>query len=198
MKIGEQETLLPVTNHDSVTCGETFRKHGVLFGGNSKRVLVVGRSGCGKTNALLSLLEHPNGLRFENVYLYSKSLYQPKYRYLKLLLEPIREIGYWEFTDGEDIVPPQEIKPNSVIIFDDVVSCDPDIIKSYFCFGRHRNTDCFYLCQTYSSIPKQLIRDNANLIIMFQQDLTNLKHIYNDHVGADMSFEELKKVCAYC
>jgi hypothetical protein len=79
------------------------------------------------------------------------------------------------------------------------VVCDSQsIIRDYFCFGRHRNIDCFYLSQTYSSIPKQLIRDNANLIIVFQQDKTNLKHIHDDHVNVDMSFEQFKDLCSLC
>ncbi|KYN28024.1 hypothetical protein ALC57_02564, partial [Trachymyrmex cornetzi] len=46
------------------------------------------------------------------------------------------------------------------------------------------------VCQTYARIPKHLIRDNANLLILFKQDGTNLKHVYNDHVNTDMSYDE--------
>lgn len=193
----KQKLLLPVEDHD-IFQEHNFRKHGPLFGGASKRGLFVGGSGCGKTNVLLSLLEHPNGLRFENVYLYSKSLYQPKYDYLRLLLKPLNEIGYYEFSDGDNVIEPEEIEPNSIIIFDDVVCCNQNIIKSYFCFGRHKNVDAFYLAQTYSSVPKQLIRDNANLIILFKMDFTNLFHIYKDHVNVDMSFETFKNMCKQC
>lgn len=198
MKFEKQRVTLPIANYDNISSEPIFQKHGVLFGGQSKRGIIVGSSGSGKTNLLLSMLEHPNGLRFENIYLYSKSLYQPKYDYLRILVQPLKEIGYFEFKDGEDIVPPDQILHNSVIIFDDVASCDQSIIKSYFCFGRHKNTDCFYLCQTYSSISKQLIRDNSNLIIILQQDMTNLKHIYDDHVNVDMSFQDFKEMCASC
>lgn len=197
MKIEKQGTVLPIINHDTVTEKSNFQKHGILFGGESKRGLMVGSSGCGKTNVMLSLLEHPNGLRFENVYIFSKSLYQPKYEFLRKLLKPL-PIGYFEFNDGDAVLSPEAIRPHSVIIFDDVASCDQSIIKSYFCFGRHRHTDCFYLCQTYSAIPKQLLRDNANLIVIFQQDMTNLKHIYEDHVNVDMTFQGFKNLCALC
>lgn len=198
MKFEKQAVSLPVVNYDAISSEPSFQKHGALFGGQSKRGLIVGASGCGKTNVMLSMLEHPNGLRFKNIYLYSKSLYQPKYDYLRTLLRPLKEIGYFEFEDGEEVIPPNEIIPNSVIIFDDVASCEQSIIKNYFCFGRHKNTDCFYLCQTYSSIPKQLVRDNANLIIIFQQDNTNLHHIYNDHVNVDMTLQDFKELCASC
>lgn len=64
--------------------------------------------------------------------------------------------------------------------------------------GRHNGIDSFYLSQTYSKIPKQLVRDNANVLIFFKQDDMNLKHIYNDHVNTDMTFDSFKKVCSEC
>lgn len=198
MKIEKQNILLPVANRDVCSLRDNYKKHGELFGGSSKRALLVGASGCGKTNVVVTLLEHPNGIRFENVYLYSKSLHQPKYEYLRRLLKPMKDIGYSEYDEGENVISAQEIKPNSVIIFDDVASCNQNIIREYFCFGRHKNTDCFYLCQTYSAIPKQLLRDNSNLLIIFHQDNTNLKHIYDDHVNVDMSYKIFKDLCSLC
>lgn len=196
MKIKKQEFSLPVKNFDLNEVN--YRKHGKLFGGNCKRCLIVGPSGCGKTNVIISLLTNINGLRFENIYIYSKSLYQSKYEYLKDLFTSLKFIGYFESSNAEDIVSPSEIKSNSIIIFDDIVCSNQTLMRDYFCFGRHKNTDCFYLCQTYSSIPKQLIRDNANLLVIFQQDTTNLKHIYEDHVNGDMSFQTFRNLCASC
>uniref|UniRef100_A0A6P7GZQ5 Uncharacterized protein LOC114342627 n=1 Tax=Diabrotica virgifera virgifera TaxID=50390 RepID=A0A6P7GZQ5_DIAVI len=191
-----QKLSLPITNHDDIT-KELQVKRGYLFNG-LKRVLIVGPSGCGKTNVLLSLIEHPNGLRFENIYLYSKSLYQPKYIYLPNLIEPINEIGYEEYNDSINVPPPDDIKENSVVVFDDIPSCDQKIIQNYYCYGRHKHLDCFYLCQTYSAIPKQLIRDNSNLLVVFHRDFTNLKHIFDDHVNIDMTFQQFKDLCSFC
>lgn len=196
MRIEKQSYSINIKDHDNQT--KNFNKHGKLFEGCSKRGLVVGPSGCGKTNVIISLIEDPNGLRFENIYIYSKSLYQPKYEYLRTLFKPLKEIGFKESEDEENIISTKDVKPNSILIFDDIVCCNQNIVKDYFCFGRHKNTDCFYLCQTYSSIPKQLIRDNANLLIIFQQDSTNLKHIYDDHVNVDMSFQQFKNLCLLC
>lgn len=196
MKIEKQPFSIEIKDYDVLN--NNFNKHGKLFNGSSKRGLVVGPSGCGKTNVIISLIEDPNGLRFENIFVYSKSLYQKKYEYLRKLLNPLKQIGYYESEDDEKIISPQEVKPNSIIIFDDIVCCNQNIVKDYFCFGRHKNTDCFYLCQTYTSIPKQLIRDNANLLIIFQQDSTNLKHIYDDHVNVDMSFQQFRDLSLIC
>lgn len=198
MKVHKSKITLPVSNYDIKSNIKKYQKHGGLFGGQSKRCLLAGPSGSGKTNVIISLIEHPNGLRFENIYLYSKSLHQPKYEYLRQLIKPIKEIGYFEYEDEKDIVPPNKVSQNSVIIFDDIASCNQDIIRDYFSFGRHKDVDCFYLCQTYSSIPKQLIRDNANLIILFRQDEKNLSHVYSDHVSIDMSFKQFKDICSNC
>ena len=102
MKIIKQDFSLPVKNFDLNQ--DNYRKHGQLFGGNCKRCLVVGPSGSGKTNLIISLITHANGLRFENVYVYSKSLYQSKYEYLKTLLKPLKFVGYFESSNVDDIV----------------------------------------------------------------------------------------------
>ncbi|KYQ48820.1 hypothetical protein ALC60_12125 [Trachymyrmex zeteki] len=46
--------------------------------------------------------------------------------------------------------------------------------------GRHAHVDCFYLCQTYAKISKHLIRDNANLLILFKQDKKLLRRKGNE------------------
>lgn len=45
---------------------------------------------------MINLIEHGNGLKFKNVYVYSKSLYKPKYIYLEKLLNPIADMGYYQ------------------------------------------------------------------------------------------------------
>ena len=51
---------------------------------------------------------------------------------------------------------------------------------------------CFYLAQNYVKPPRQTIRENANFICLFPQDLKNLNHIFDDHVGSDMTKEEFR------
>lgn len=195
MKVSQQEVRFPVQNFDTyIGSGMTKQnKHGVLLP-DSIRCIVCGPSSSGKTNVLFNLLFDPNGLRFENIYVFSKSLYQPKYKFLKKVMP--KEVGYYAFDDNNLVVHPNKAKPNSIMIFDDI-SCEKhDNIRSYFTMGRHKQIDTFYLGQTYSAIPKQLVRDNCNFIILFKQDEMNLRHVYNDHVNTDMPFEKFKELCA--
>ncbi|KYN23133.1 hypothetical protein ALC57_04457 [Trachymyrmex cornetzi] len=198
MRFVRQSLMIKVTNLDGkVQTDKETRKHGNMLPA-SIRAIVCGSSNCGKTNVLISLLENPHSVRFENVYVYSKSLQQPKYRYLANLLAPIEEISYFTFSNNSDVIPPSEALPNSIFIFDDVACDKQDAIREYFAMGRQANVDCFYLCQTYAKIPKHLIRDNANLLILFKQDGTNLKRVYNDHVNTDMPYENFCDLCRKC
>ena len=199
MRILKQETTLPVriSTADEVASGSDRTRHGKLLP-NTIRCLIVGPSNCGKTCVLMSLLEDPNGLRFENVYVYSKSLQQPKYQRLEKILKLVDGLQYHPFDDNDDVVPPNEARPNSIFVFDDI-ACEKQMnMQKYFSMGRHAAVDCFYLCQTYSRIPKQLIRDNANVLVLFKMDERNLRHVYDDQVNTDMTLNEFKEMCATC
>ena len=108
MEFKVQSIKLPVANFDNFTQEWKIevKRHGNLLP-NSVRAIFCGPSNCGKTNALLTLLTHPNGFRFENIYIYSKSLNQP-------------EIEYFSFNEHEEVVQPNKAQPNSIIVFVDV------------------------------------------------------------------------------
>lgn len=198
MKLVKQSVTLPIINIDDLCVDERKilkRRHGQLFP-NSIRSIICGPSNCGKSNALMSMLLNENGLRFENIYIYSKSLYQPKYTFLEKVLSGI--VGYYSYKENEEILDPSAANSNSVFIFDDVACHEQGKIREFFSMGRHNAIDSFYLCQSYTRIPKHLIRDNANFLILYKQDDMNLKHIYTDHVSSDMTFEEFKRMCHSC
>lgn len=196
MRFVKQALTLPIINLDR-DIEKQDRRHGLLLP-NTIRCIICGPSNCGKTNLLMSLIEDVNGLRFQNVYVYSRSLYQPKYTLLQEILKPINGMEYHGFSSNDDVPQPHEIKKNSIMIFDDVICEKQDNIRSYFCMGRHNSIDSFYLSQTYTRIPKQLIRDNSNLIIIFKQDELNLKKIFSDHVNPDISFSQFLDICKEC
>lgn len=209
MKIVKQKISLSMRNVDDVvgegqqtttatTSAKSFRKHSVLLP-NNVRCIICGPSGVGKTNIIINLLEDANGLRFENVYIYSKSLFQPKYKYLGKLLSSIDGVDCYMYSSNDEVIPIDEVKPNSVFIFDDVVTSKQKNIQIYFCMGRHKGIDLFYLTQSFAHIPKHLIRENANLIVLFQQDDMNLRHVYNNYgIASDMTFDKFKEICTNC
>lgn len=170
-------------------------KHSCLLP-NTIRCIICGPSNCGKTNVMLNLLLHENGLKFMNIYLYSKTAFQPKYLFLRQIMQQIPEANFYLFNDNNEVVHPNDTLTNSIMIFDDIACENQTNIRNFFAMGRHRQLDCFYLSQTYSKIPKQLLRDNVNLLIIFKQDDINLKHIYNEHVNTDLEWIKFKQLCS--
>ena len=84
------------------------------------------------------------------------------------------------------------------MIFDNLLLDKQNKTECYYVRARHSNVDCFNLSQNYFKLPRQTIRENANFICLFPQDLKDINHIYNDHVGEDMSNEEFRKFCRKC
>ena len=130
----EQRTSLPVINFDKIATGKKSepKRHGDWLP-NSFRAIVCGPSNCGKTNAVLALLTHPNGHRFASLYVYSKSLNQPNYTLLKRMLDNVEGVDFLPFADHEQVISPDGARPESVILFDDVACEKQDHIRNYFC-----------------------------------------------------------------
>lgn len=178
----------------------------------SIRCIICGPSGCGKTNLLLNFLLNKGFLRFDRLHLYSKSLGQDKYQFLRDWATELEKVAGKEVasfhSSSEDIIPVESLCKHreqqkshdgrSIMVFDDVMLEKQGPIEKYFTMGRHGGADCFYLTQNYFRIPKQAIRDNANLIILFNQDSKNLRAIHDTFVGGDMPFDEFRKFFSEC
>ena len=104
------------------------------------------------------------------------------------------------FSDNVENIPdPSEHDPTrkNLLIFDDVMLGNQNKCEAYYTRGRHNNVDVFYIAQSYFRLPRQTVRENANLFILFKQDNTNLSHIYRDHCSFDaIPFEVFKGFCA--
>ncbi len=167
--------------------------------------IIAGATGSGKTNLLLNFLLKDGILDYSSVYVYSPTLHQFAYKYLKKYYNDIEEkikqqfnvdVKIAQFFDGdEEIKDPSELDPNlkHVMIFDDVMNADQSKIKDYFCRGRHNNVNVFYLCQSLHKIRKHCIRENVNTFILFHQDDKTLKYFHETHVSGDMDFSEFKR-----
>ena len=166
------------------------------------RCLIIGPSGCGKTNLLLNLIYNKEGVSFKKLYILSKSIEQPAYVKLKQYYENVEEhldsdIIHF-FKNCDDLPSLDDCVPNSLIVFDDCLMEKQEKIKDYFIRGRHKNLSCIYLSQSYGRVDMQVIRNNVNFICVFKQNKHYTKSIYDDFVGADMSFNEFMKICKRC
>lgn len=205
MRFVKQSIEIPVRNCDAHTRANNNtpieKRHNELFP-NNLRCIIAGPSGCGKTNVLISLIQDSNGLKFEHVYIYSKTLDQEKYRYLNELLKPIKGLGFYTFSSSDNVLDSSQMGKNSIVVFDDVLTdrgINRTIVQNIFTLGRHRCIDVIYLVQSYTKLDKHLIRDNCNFVILFRQDDMNLKHVYNDFgVNSDMQFNDFREFCLNC
>ena len=102
MRLVKQRKTLRVDNLDGGRkLASKRRRHSELLP-ESIRCIVCGPSNCGKTNVMVCLLLDPNGLRFRNVYLYSKTPFQPKYEDLRRIFEGVDGIGYHVYSDNTE------------------------------------------------------------------------------------------------
>ena len=105
------------------------------------------------------------------------------------------ECNFYQST--EDVPDPIELSPEkkNLMVFDDLLLEKQNTCASHYVRGRHNNVNCFYLAQNYFKLRRQIIRENANFICLFPQDLKNLNHIFDDHVGSNMTKEEFRQLC---
>ena len=101
------------------------------------------------------------------------------------------------FSDCTLIPDPADLDKDekNLLILDDCILGKQNKAEAYYTRGRHNNCDTFYISQNYFLLPRQTIRENANFIILFPQDMKNLNHIHADHCANDMTLDEFKNLC---
>ena len=80
------------------------------------------------------------------------------------------------YQSAEDVPEPRELSSgkNNLMVFDDLFLEKQITYESYYVRGRHSNVHCFYFAQNYFKLPRQSIREIANFICLFPQDLKTL------------------------
>ena len=91
---------MKIKNYDEKV--ETEDKRRVRFIPEDFRMILVGKSNCGKTNVLLNMIRR--FLYFDKIILYSNNAHQPKYERLREIMDEIsKHVGYQVFeTKGHD------------------------------------------------------------------------------------------------
>ena len=149
------------------------------------RTLIVGPSFCGKTHLLLNKLQL---FRLDNP--------EQKICIITRSPEQNNKIEIEDVSVEEDLGDKRiQDFQNCCVVFDDMLDSNQKLIDPFFTRGRHNDLDVYYLSQSYFDLPKRTIRNNSNIIILFQQTLKDVEHIYRGIAGFDMSNDEFKSLC---
>ena len=140
------------------------------------RHVVIGPSNVGKTFYMLKILEKIGNKRSIHIITRSPNQY-PSYK------------------TSTEIKPIKKYK-GSVVIFDDMLGAkNSSQIDEFFTRGRHEDLDVYYISQSYFALPRQSIRNNSDILILFKQTLRDVQSMYYDIGAYDMKFDEFKEMC---
>ena len=160
------------------------------------RVLIIGPSGCGKTTLLYNMIIN-YWIPYTNLYIFTKNIDQPVYKKLKIIFDGISSINI-NFSDG-DIISVDDCEPNSVVVFDDFLLEEQKLIKEYFIRSRSKDISVIYLTQSYTSVDIKTIRNNLNVLIVFNQSNYYIVKLWSDLISKIIPLDKFKEICrTYC
>ena len=202
-------------NLDSIT-NENNKKHNEKWPyipDHPYRILIIGGSGSGKTNALLNLINKQNDI--DKIYLYAKDLSESKNEYLikkredagiKHVNNPNAFIKCSNMMDDvyENINDYNPIrKRKKLIVFDDMIADIMTnkkfqaIIKELFIRCRKLNISLVFITQSYFSVPKDVRLNSTHYLIMKINSRRELQNIAIDH-SPDIDYNGFMKIYREC
>ena len=146
------------------------------------RIIIIGGSGSGKTNALINLINEQNDI--DKIYLYARDLNKPKY---KILIKKREDVGIKHLNDPNAFIECSNTmddvyenindynpirKRKKLIVFDDMIADIMTnrrfqaIIKELFIRCRKLNISLAFITQCYFSVPKDVKLNSAHYLIM--------------------------------
>ena len=172
------------------------------------KILIVGGSGSGKTNALLNLINNQPDI--DKIHLYAKDLYEAKYQYLINNREKV-ELNHFDdykafieysndmqdvYKNIEDYNPGKKRKV--LIVFDDMIAdminnnkLSP-IVTELFIRGRKLNISIVFITQSYFKVPKDVRLNSTHFFIMKIPNKRELQQIALNH-SSDIDFKHFIK-----
>ena len=172
-------------------------------------MLIIGGSGSGKTNVLLSLIENQPDI--DKIYLYAKDPYEAKYQYL---INKREGVGINHFNDPkafieysndmhdvykniDDYNPDKENK--ILIVFDDMIADMiqnkklNSIVTELFIRGRKLNISLVFITQSYFKVPKDVRLNTTHFFITKILSKRELQEISINH-SSDIIIEDFVDV----
>ena len=173
------------------------------------RILIIGGSGTGKTNALLNLINNQQDI--DKIYLYAKDPYEDKYQYLinkrervgiNHLNDPKAFIEYSNdmhdvFKNIDHYNPDKENK--ILIVFDDMIADMINnkklnsIVTELFIRGRKINISLVFITQKYFKVPRDARLNTTHFFIIKNPNKKELQQIAISH-SSDIDFKNFVSI----
>ena len=177
------------------------------------RILIIGGSGSGKTNALLNLINNQPDI--DKICLYAKDPYEKKYQYLtnkreKLGLNHFNDLNaFMQYSnDMQDVYKSIEdynpIKKRKVlIVFDDMIAdminndkLNP-IVTELFTRGRKLNISIVFITKSYFKAPKDVRLNSTHFFVKKIPNKRKLQQIALSH-SSDIDFKDFMNIYKKC
>ena len=202
-------------NVDSIT-NESNKEHNKkwrFIADHPYRILIIGSSGPGKTNALLNLMNEQDDI--DEMYFYAKDLSEPKCKSLikksknagiKHLNDPNAFIECFNTVDGvnENMDDYNSNRQRKILIaFDDMIEGIMTkkkfqaIIKELFIRCRKLNISLVFITQSYFSVPKDVGLNSTYYLTMKINNKRELGNIGRSH-SADIDYKDFVKIYREC
>ena len=177
------------------------------------RILIVGGSRSGKTNALLNLINNQPDI--DKIYLYAKDPYEAKYQYI---INKREKVGLDHFDDHKAFIKysnyMQDVYKNIedynlgkkrkiLIVFDDMIAdminnkrLNP-IITELIIRDRKLNISIVFITQSYFKVPKDVRLNSTHFFIMKIPNKRELQQIALNY-SLDIDFKDFMKIYKKC
>ena len=177
------------------------------------RILIIGGSGTGKTNALLNLINNQQDI--DKIYLYAKDPYEYKYQYL---INKRERVGMNHLNDpkvfteysndmhkvNKNIDTYNPDRENKIlIVFDDMIADMINnkklnsIVTELFIRGRKLNISLIFITQSYFKVPKDVRNYSAHFFIMKIPNKRELVQIAINH-SSDINAKDFIETYRKC
>ena len=184
-----------------------------IYSDHPYRILIIGGSGSGKINVLLSLIENQPDI--DKIYLYAKDPYEAKYQNW---INKKESIGINHFNDSKAYIEYSNDmcdvyknincynanKENKIlIVFDDMITDMinnkklDSIVTELFTGWRKLNISLFFITQSYFKVPKEIRLNTTHFFISKIPNKRELQQIAINH-SSDISTEDFVNIYRKC
>ena len=175
------------------------------------RILIIGGSGSGKTNALINLINEQHDI--DKIYLYARDLNEPKY---KILIKKRKDAGIKHLNDPNAFIECSNTmddvyenindynpirKRKKIIVFDDMITDIMTfkkfqaIIKELFIRCRKLNISLVFITQFYFSVSNDIRLNSIHYLIMKINNKRELQNIVINHSADIDDFMKIYREC---